>query len=83
MPCDDQNLRADIAQRPNFEVPNADFLGEHVEDQLTTLFEKEIAFNRVTEELKQKMECSKQFDYDMAFDQIDDWSYGFIDKKNL
>lgn len=29
------------------------------------------------------MECSKQFDYDRAFAEIDDWCYGFIDKKNL
>ena len=29
------------------------------------------------------MECSKQFDYSKAFAEIDDWNYGFIDKKNL
>ena len=29
------------------------------------------------------MECEKQFDYSKAFHEIDDWSYGFIDKKNL
>lgn len=52
MPCDDPNLRAEIAQRPCFEVPNPEKLGSNVEDALTTLFEKEIAFNRVTEELK-------------------------------
>lgn len=35
------------------------------------------------EEQKQSLECSKQFDYARAFAEIDDWSYGFIDKKNL
>jgi len=58
-------------------------LGQNVEDALTTLFEKEIAFNRVSEEFKQTMECNKQFSYSKAFLEIDDWSYGFIDKKNL
>jgi len=76
-------LRADIAQRPNFLVPNAEYLGPRVEAELACLFEKEIAFNRVMEEQKQTIECSKQFDYDRAFAEIDDWSYGFIDRKNL
>jgi Ca2+-binding EF-hand superfamily protein len=35
------------------------------------------------EQMKQHIECSKQFDYLKAFNEIDDWSYGFIDKKNL
>jgi hypothetical protein len=47
------------------------------------LFEKEIAFNRVTEEMKQNMESSKSFDYAKAYHSIDDWSYGYIDKRNL
>ena len=29
------------------------------------------------------MEAQKQFDYEKAFASIDDWNYGFIDKKNL
>lgn len=29
------------------------------------------------------MECSKQFDYEKAFHEVDDWNYGFIDAKNL
>jgi len=29
------------------------------------------------------MESSKVFDYEKAFQSIDDWSYGYIDKKNL
>lgn len=29
------------------------------------------------------MESCKQFDYSKAFHSIDDWNYGFIDKKNL
>jgi Ca2+-binding EF-hand superfamily protein len=83
MPCDHPDLRADLAMRPNFEVPNPDVLGPNVEDALTTLFEKEIAFNRVMEEMKQKIECSKQFSYEKAFQEIDDWSYGYVDSRNL
>lgn len=59
MPCDDPLLRAEIAQRPCFEVPKPEVLGSNVESALTCLFEKEIAFNRVAEDLKQTMECSK------------------------
>ena len=59
MPCDNQVLRADIAQRPNFEVPRTTKLGQNVEDALTILLEKEIAFARVMEDLKQKMESEK------------------------
>jgi Ca2+-binding EF-hand superfamily protein len=44
---------------------------------------REIAFNRVMEELKQRMESSKEFDYSKAFHSIDDWSYGYVDRKNL
>lgn len=83
MPCDSPALRSDIACRPNFLVPNGEYLGPRVESELACLFEKEIALNRVLEEQKQTMECSKQFNYDKAFAEIDDWSYGFIDKKNL
>lgn len=44
---------------------------------------REIALNRVTEEMKQEMCSSKSFDVRRAFEAIDDWQYGFIDKKNL
>lgn len=50
---------------------------------MTKLFEKEIAFNRVFEELKQRIACSKTFDLELAFNGIDDWNYGYIDRKNL
>ena len=46
-------------------------------------FDREIAFNRVTEEIKQRIESDKRFDYVRAFHAVDDWNYGFIDKKNL
>ena len=29
------------------------------------------------------MEANKDFDYNKAFHTIDDWSYGFIDRRNL
>ena len=52
MPCGSQSLRADVSQRPNFEVPKHGKLGARVERELACLFEKEIALNRVMEELK-------------------------------
>ena len=52
MPCDDQYLRASMTQREIYEVKKQDFLETEIEAELTRLFEKEIAFNRVTEELK-------------------------------
>ena len=60
-----------------------DFLDAEIESELTRLFEKEIALNRVTEELKQEMDATKNFCLKKAFCAIDDWEYGFIDKKNL
>ena len=83
MPCDDMYLRTVIAQRDIYEVSKHDFLDQDIEAELTRLFEKEIALNRVTEELKQEMDASKTFSVKGAFDAIDDWKYGFIDKKNL
>ena len=62
MPCDDQYLRAVIAQRDIYEVSKHDYLDAEVESELTRLFEKEIALNRVTEELKQEMDATKSFD---------------------
>ena len=29
------------------------------------------------------MAANKQFDYNGAFNSVDDWNYGYIDKKNL
>jgi len=58
-------------------------LDAEIEAELTRLFEKEIALNRVTEELKQEMDATKNFCVKKAFRAIDDWDYGFIDKKNL
>jgi hypothetical protein len=40
MPCDNQYLRAVIAQRPNYAVSKTDYLGRDVEAALTMLFEK-------------------------------------------
>ena len=59
MPCDDHLLRAEIAQRPIYLVTKDDTLPEAVESQLSCLFEKEIAFSRVLEEMKQHIECNK------------------------
>ena len=83
MPCDDFGLRAEVAQRPNFEVPPDGRLGAQVESELACLMEKEIALNRVLEELRQDMDSNKQFDLAKAYAEIDDWNYGYIDKKNL
>lgn len=40
MPCDDQYLRAAIAQRDIYEVTKHDFLDTEIEAELTRLFEK-------------------------------------------
>lgn len=61
MPCDDQYLRAMMAQRPIYEVSKYDYLEREIEIELTKLFEKEIAFNRVTEEIKQRIDATKNF----------------------
>ena len=29
------------------------------------------------------MDSSKQFDYEKAFYSVDDWNYGFVDRRNL
>ena len=50
---------------------------------LICIYDREIALNRVTEELKQEMDASKSFCIKKAFAAIDDWKYGYIDKKNL
>ena len=76
-------MRAAIAQRDIYEVSKHDYLDAEIEAELTRLFEKEIALNRVTEELKQEMDATKSFTVSKAFDAIDDWNYGYVDKKNL
>lgn len=83
MPCDDSELRAELCQRSLHACEREEVLDEAVEKELTSLFEKEIAYNRVLEELKQRIACSKTFEMDLAFQHIDDWSYGYIDRKNL
>lgn len=40
MPCDDQHLRAAIAQRDIYEVTKHDFLDAEIEAELTRLLEK-------------------------------------------
>ena len=40
MPCDDQFLRATMAQRDIYEVSKHDLLDEEIEAELTRLFEK-------------------------------------------
>jgi len=35
------------------------------------------------EDLKQQISCSKTFNLELAFYCIDDWKYGYIDRKNL
>ena len=83
MPCDDADLRAEMCQRSLHVCEAEASLDQEVEQALTSLFEKEIAFNRVLEELKQRIACTKTFDLELAFNMIDDWKYGYIDRKNL
>ena len=39
--------------------------------------------HRLLEKQKQQICSSKQFEYKLAFQEIDDWGYGYIDKNNL
>ena len=59
MPCDEPSLRADIAQRPNYALSDAQVLKPYIEAELARLIELEISFNRAMEEQKQTIECSK------------------------
>lgn len=43
----------------------------------------EILYHRLLETQKQQMVSHKQFEYDLAFNEVDDWRYGYIDHKNL
>ena len=81
MPCDAPDLRAEISQRVC--VDERGYLDPVVERELALLLEKEIHFNRLLEYQKQKLTSDKQFDYQQAFLEIDDWGYGYIDVKNL
>lgn len=83
MPCDHTNLRAEIAQRQNYYVSKTDFLPQEVEEELAKLIERELSFNRVLEHNKQVMDANKMFSAEKAFQAIDDWNYGYIDKRNL
>ena len=47
------------------------------------MFVREIAFNRVTEELKSRLTSSRDFNFWRAYSAIDKWNCGYIDKKNL
>jgi hypothetical protein len=70
-------------QRDIVAIADNERMNENVEEELTKLFEKEIQFNRVTEEIKQRMAASKTFCLNAAFHCVDDWNYGFIVHKNL
>ena len=35
------------------------------------------------EDYKQRMDASKTFDKEKAYKAVDDWNYGFVDRKNL
>ena len=72
-PCDDADLRAEMCQRSMHACDQDATLEAEVEQALTCLFEKEIAFNRVFEELKQRMASTKTFSLQLAFSLIDDW----------
>lgn len=83
LPCDEPQLRAELCQRSLTDLPTEGNLDENVEKCLTILFEKEIALNRVLEELRQRIASSKTFVMEQAFSLVDDWNYNYIDRKNL
>lgn len=83
LPCDNADLRSGMAQRNISNCQKEERLDDEVEFELSKLFEKEISFNRTLEELKQRIHASKTFDLRLGFYTIDDWNYGYIDRKNL
>ena len=83
LPCDSAKLRSEITQRKNYYVGLNDYLAKAIEYELCKLFVKEIAFHRRTENLKQDLAVTPDFDAKSGFKTIDDWTYNYIDFSNL
>ena len=83
LPCDHSYLRAIATQRPNIEVSNTEYLDEEVEKNVAKLIIQEIKLHKQSERLKQELESALDFTENAVFSLIDDWSYGFIDTRNL
>lgn len=84
VPLEAPALKDQVQMRPrNFDPALGGCLDPRVEHALAELLEKEILYHRLLETQKQQMVSHKQFEYDLAFNEIDDWRYGYIDHKNL
>jgi Ca2+-binding EF-hand superfamily protein len=83
LPCDNAVLRADASQRPTFRIGKCDMLPVRVEQSLTTLLLREVKLQIKVENIKRVLESSYDFNIQAAFKVIDDWSYGYLDSRNL
>jgi Ca2+-binding EF-hand superfamily protein len=83
LPCDNAALRADASQRPTFKIGKKDMLPIRVEQALTTLLLRELKMQNKVEGIKRHLEFQYDFNIQSAFKIIDDWSYGYLDQRNL
>ena len=78
LPCESVELRTLLLRKQNL-LSHAGFLDFNIEKELSMLVYKEILFARQLETLKMQLHSDKAFDIGLAFTQIDDWKYGYID----
>jgi Ca2+-binding EF-hand superfamily protein len=76
-------LRADVSQRPTFRISKDDLLPIRVEQALTTLLLREVKLQIKAENIKRLFEGRYDFNIQSAYKVIDDWSYGYLDARNL
>lgn len=83
LPCENAFLRAAATQRPNNEVPKGEFLHKSVERALSQLIFKEVRYQLKVDQLKRQLENQYDFSFKKAFQAIDDWTYGYLDRNNI
>lgn len=76
-------MRAAATQRPNNEIPKGEFLPKTVERALSLLIFKEVRYQLKVDQLKRLLENQYDFSFRKAFQAIDDWTYGYLDKNNI
>jgi len=83
LPCEQPLLRATATQRPAFEVRDREVLPFEVERSLALVIEKELLLFREQEQLKADLVTRFDYSAQLLFREIDDWSYKYIDVKNM
>ena len=76
-------MRADVSQRPTFRIGKDELLPVRVEQSLTTLPLREVKLQIKAENIKRLLENQYDFNIQSAYKVIDDWSYGYLDARNL